>query len=897
MEASETNEQQRVAKLRQYGILDTPPEEDFDVFTTLAAALCRTPVAIIGLLDEKRQWFKSKIGLTIDETPRAATFCEQTVLRKDFFMVPDTLQDPMFNQNPLVTGPANIRFYAGAPLITPDGYVIGTLAVIDHVPRTLEPAQKEALCILAKRVVTVLELKNTLRRLADTVSERDRAQEALHAIQQDLETRVLERGIALERANIELHAQVEQRIQERNLSESLINNVPGTLFVTNQAGRFIRWNRNFERVSGYSAAEISQLHMTDLFRVEPERQALAAAAEKIFRGERGQIEAHLFTRQGEKIPYLFNGAPIDISGVRHLCGMGIDITQRHHDEEHLRLLHQAIKVSINAVAIVDIHLTILYVNPAFTAITGYRKQDILGRDGGVIFKKALDRPGMEHVRLALRNRSETRSVVRSRRKDGTVFWSDLYIAPIRDASNEVTHFACIINDVTENKEYEAQLEHQANYDLLTHLANRNLLTDRINQAIAEAEREHRVVAIAFIDLDNFKFVNDSLGHNIGDQLLKAVADKMKSSMREGDTLARYGGDEFVFVLRNQHTEEEVSTWMSRLMETMARPFLIQDHQLYVTCSIGVSFYPHDGKDVNTLLRNADTAMYRAKDSGRNNCQFFTSIMNTRIAGRLSMEAKLRRAIERQEFILHYQPQINLQTGKIIGMEALVRWQHPEEGLIMPSRFIPLAEETGLIVPIGQWVLLTACEHNRALQEMGLPPISVAVNLSTRQFHPKALVKQVDAALRQSGLHAPCLQLEVTESMVMNNPEEAQTILHTLKEMGIQLAIDDFGIGYSSLSYLKRFPMDQLKIDQSFVRDIPGSPDDAAIVQAIIALGHNLDLCVIGEGVFNEGQMVFLKQHGCDEMQGYYFSAPLPFGDLQRLLKSSPPIWTQTAFSL
>jgi diguanylate cyclase (GGDEF)-like protein/PAS domain S-box-containing protein len=564
--------------------------------------------------------------------------------------------------------------------------------------------------------------------------------------------------------------------------------------------------------------------------------------------------------------------------------MGMDICERRQSDEKLRLLNRAIDSSINAIVIIDLAMAIQYVNDAFVKMTGYEKEEMLGKTCELFFGSTLEHDQLSLIRQSLHERREAHFSVRSYRKDRSLYWIDLYIGPVRNAEGNPTHFIGVLNDVSDTKQYEMQLERQANFDLLTHLPNRNLLYDRIRQGIARAHREGGNLAVAFVDLDNFKFINDSLGHNVGDQLLTNVADRMNSVLREGDTLARYGGDEFVYVLCSHQSEEAVAAWMSRLSKAMAPPFLVANQQIYVTFSVGVSFFPQDGQDVDTLLRNADMAMYRAKDAGKNNLQFFTSTMNTRVAGRLSLEGRLRRAIEREEFVLYYQPQLDLRTGRINGMEALIRWVPYDGDIVMPADFIPLAEETGLIVPIGRWVMHTACAQNKAFQEAGLPAISVSVNLSTRQFGPQSLVGLVNSALHRSSLPAACLELEVTESMVMNNPEDAKDILERLKEMGIRLAIDDFGTGYSSFSYLKRFPMDQLKIDQSFIKDIGTSADDAAIVQAIIALGHNLGLRVIAEGVCDERQMHFLRSHGCDEVQGYYCSPPLPFEEMASLLE-------------
>jgi len=436
----------------------------------------------------------------------------------------------------------------------------------------------------------------------------------------------------------------------------------------------------------------------------------------------------------------------------------------------------------------------------------------------------------------------------------------------------------------ERKRYQEQLEHQANYDALTGLPNRNLLLDRLKQAVF-AQRYVRSIAVVFIDLDHFKFVNDSLGHSAGDKLLQHMADRLRAAVRDGDTVARLGGDEFVLILNDQPNDEVIFRAMQRIIGDVCEPVSIDGKELYVTCSAGISLHPQDGTDIETLLKNADAAMYRAKEHGRNNFQFYTSEMNRLVNERLALESSLWRALERDEFLLHYQPKLDLRTGAIVGAEALVRWQHPESGLVLPARFIPLAEETGLIVRLGEWVLRAACTQNRAWQDAGLKPITVSVNLSARQFRHEGLFKSVAGILSETGLKPEHLEMELTESMVMHNVETGIAILNGLREIGVHLSVDDFGTGHSSLSYLKSLPIGILKIDGSFVWDIRGRPgkDTGILAQAIISLGHSLKLKVVAEGVETAAQLRFLKAHRCDEAQGFYFSKPVPPEKFGRLL--------------
>lgn len=425
------------------------------------------------------------------------------------------------------------------------------------------------------------------------------------------------------------------------------------------------------------------------------------------------------------------------------------------------------------------------------------------------------------------------------------------------------------------KHYAQQLERDAYHDVLTGLANRNLLSDRLKQALASAQRCGRMVAVLLQDLDHFKVINDSLGHAAGDALLQAVAGRLRSSVREADTVARLGGDEFVIVIPDVTKAEDATAVARKVLEVLSQPFIIENQEMYISASIGISLYPRDGEHEEILLKNVDLAMYRAKHEGRSNFCFYTEEMNARNRERQAMESELHHALKRGEFLLHYQPKVDLRSGKVVGVEALIRWQHGERGLISPEKFIPLAEETGLILPIGAWAMKTACSQNRAWQDAGLPPISIAVNLSARQFRHHDLVGLVKQVLQETGLQAQYLELELTESVIMQEAEEAISTLLELKALGVQLSLDDFGTGYSSLNYLRRFPLDNLKIDRSFVKGIASNPHDTTIVKTVIALAHSFNLKVIAEGVETEEQLAFLHAHDCDEMQGYLFSKPLP----------------------
>jgi diguanylate cyclase (GGDEF)-like protein/PAS domain S-box-containing protein len=553
----------------------------------------------------------------------------------------------------------------------------------------------------------------------------------------------------------------------------------------------------------------------------------------------------------------------------------------------LLLLERGVESTVNAVLISEYREPrnpIVYANRAFEKITGYSRAEALGRN--VLFLQGDDRdqPELEALVEAVRDERPYRGALRSYRKDGSLCWIEVHVAPVRNAEGTATHFITVLHDISETRRYQEELAHKANYDSLTSLANRNLFSDRINHAIARSARYRTGVSVCVAGIDKFNVVNDSLGYAAGNELLRAIAARLRSRFRAVDTIARPGGDEFALLLVDQPGEPALATQIQRLQEVFSQPFPAGDREVHLGAAIGVSVFPQDGDDAATLLKRAEIAMHRAKEHGPNSYRMFTSEMGSRAAERLTLESDLRRALERDEFQLHYQPRIELASGRIAGAEALLRWNHPERGRIPPASFIPLAEETGLIVPIGEWVLREACRQNRAWREAGLPPLTVAVNISAPQFRSAGIDAKVAAALAEAGLDPRGLELELTESLVMHDAEEVIAILRSLKAMGVMLAIDDFGTGYSSLSYLKRFPVDHLKIDQSFVRGIATDSDDAAIASAVISLGKALGLRVVAEGVETEAQRAFLKARGCHEIQGYLVGRPMQAADFAAVLR-------------
>ena len=553
----------------------------------------------------------------------------------------------------------------------------------------------------------------------------------------------------------------------------------------------------------------------------------------------------------------------------------------------LRLHQRAIESSANSIILADAlaaDFPIIHVNPAFQRMHGYAAQEVVGQPLEALALRADDQPGFHELRNALRERRETHALLHLRRKDGTPFYAEVYVAPVHDDKGVIDHFVISGYDVTTAKQYEVELEHRARHDTLTGLPNRAALADRIERAIAFARAQNCPAWVVALDLDHFKHVNDSLGNAVGDKLLRQVGERISTLVGPTDTVARIGDDEFVLLIEHRADERQAAATVNGVLAAIAAPFSEGNQRLYLTCSAGIAGYPDDGGDADSLVRHAQIAMYRAKEGGRNTVRFYLPSMNERALERLSLVDAMRHAMSFNEFELHYQPQIDLPSGDVIGMESLIRWRHPQMGMLRPDRFIALAEETGLIVPLGTWVLRAACAQAAAWQRSGLGPLRVAVNLSSRQFKDAALPQLIGNILLECGLPGSSLEIELTESLMMEDVDVAIATMRELKAMGMHLSIDDFGTGYSSLSYLKRFPVDVLKIDQSFTRDIEHDSSSAAMVAAIISLSHDLGLRVIAEGVETASQLDYLRSRGCDEVQGYYFSRPLPAAEFEKMVR-------------
>jgi diguanylate cyclase (GGDEF)-like protein/PAS domain S-box-containing protein len=740
------NEAQRLEALQGYNVLDTLPEQDFDDLTLLAQQVCQVPIALISLVDENRQWFKSKVGVSHTETSLDFAFCPYAILNPDeILIVQDAQKDPRFAESPRVTGGPKIRFYAGAPLVTPDGLALGTLCVIDRVPRDLNAEQKTALRALSRIVITQLELRRTLA----------------------------------------AHRQVEEQLQSLNAS----------------------------------------------------------------------LEQKVETRT----------ADLRISATAF--------------ETHESLM------------ITDPDGVILRVNRAFTESSGYTVEEVVGQTPRLLKSGRHNADFYRAMWETLHRTGTWQGEIWDRRKNGDIYPKWLTITAVKGNNGVITHYVGSHIDITERKVAEEKIQHLAFYDPLTGLPNRRLLLDRLQQALASSARIGREGALLFIDLDNFKNLNDTLGHHIGDALLLQVAQRLASCIREGDTVARLGGDEFVVMLvdlSEQPIEAATQTEAigEKILTSLSQPYQLGTNEHLSTASIGATLFNDHQASIEELMKQADIAMYQAKKSGRNALRFFDPQMQVSITARVMLEDELHKALERQQFQLHYQIQVD-RSHRAQGAEALIRWLHPERGLVPPLEFIPLAEETGQILPIGQWVLETACAQIKTWQQNALTRnLVLSVNVSVKQFRQVNFVAQVKTSIQRHAINPMLLKLELTESLLLENIEDTIATMNALNEIGVLFSMDDFGTGYSSLQYLRQLPLDELKIPMTFIRDITTNINDESIVRTIIAMARSLDMDVISEGVETEEQRQLLLKNGCTRYQGYLFSKPVPLKQFEELLKQS-----------
>jgi len=710
----------------------------------------------------------------------------------------------------------------------------------------------------------------------------------------DLSTALLRQENVLLLMAQDITERIRSQEQLRRFRMALDSSIDAVYLIDRTQMRFIDANETASQTLGYTHEELLRLGPQDLKPDEGELERINRRFDEVIRSESktGMIQTVHQRKDGSRLPVEVYLRAVWSEERQLLVAVVRDITQRLAAEAVLRESEERFRVAFNQAAVGLAHVAPegrwLMVNDKLCEIVGYSRAELLN-----LGFQDITHPEDLVVDWALARRmidgelSEKTREKRYLHKNGHYIWVNLTSSMVKDDDGNPKYYSTVVEDISRRKQIEEELLHLANHDALTSLPNRSLLLDRLGQAIVFAERANGQVAVMLIDLDRFKNINDSLGHDVGDKIIVEVAHRLSACARPGDTVARLGGDEFVLIRPDVRREDAVAIMAQQILAALSRPMTIQGHEFYPTGSIGVSMYPKDGRDSQTLLKNADTAMYRAKDAGRNNFQFYAFEMNSRALDRLKLETGLRRALERGEFVLHYQPQMDIATGRVTGAEALLRWEQPGQGMVFPGDFIPIAEETGLIVPIGEWVLRQACAQKRRWHDAGLfPDMRVAVNLSARQFKQQDIVRAVSDILEETRCPPAWLELEITESVVMESPEAAAETLHKLSAMGVHLSIDDFGTGYSSLSYLKRFPIDALKIDKSFVRDITVDPDDAAIAKAVIALAHSLKLDVIAEGVETAEQLGFLRAQDCDVIQGYFLSRPLPVDRFERFMRES-----------
>jgi diguanylate cyclase (GGDEF)-like protein/PAS domain S-box-containing protein len=687
---------------------------------------------------------------------------------------------------------------------------------------------------------------------------------------------------------------LEYALSHAELTKAVLEQAAEAIEITDANLKLLYVNAAFETITGYTREEAVGNTPAALFRAGQHEQKFyddiwdTISSGRVWQGSIiGKRKDGSFYYQDATLFPILNEA----GQISHYVGIKRDVSDRKRTQtklEHsLSLLQATFEATADGILVADVRGKITHFNRKFIDLWQIPEAVLQSRDNQQVMrfiesqlKDAKNFSAKTLMNLYVRPYLESSDMLEL--KDGRVL--ERYTSS-QQLDDTIIGWVWSFRDVTERQRTEAKIRYQALYDALTGLPNRTFFNERLAATLSQASRNNSLLAVVFLDLDRFKLINDTLGHAAGDLLLQGVAQRLLGCVREGDTVSRWAGDEFTLILPNIQTVENAIAIAQRILESLRDEFDLEGHTLHVSSSIGIAFYPTDGEDAETLLKNADAALYRSKEGGRNSYQLYTAAINSGSSELLTLEHHLHRALQQQEFALYYQPQVNVATGKITQMEALVRWHHPKLGVISPGKFIPVAEETGLIVQIGEWVLRTACAQNKRWQELGLPPVSVAVNLSAQQFKQPKLVEMIDQILQETGLSSEHLELEITETTMMKNVELTQVTLEELHKMGISIALDDFGTGYSSLGYLKTFPLHTLKIDQSFVRDLTTDPNDEAIVTAIVAMGKVLNLKLVAEGVETEAQELKLRSLSCDEMQGYLFSEPMQSEDATNFLQA------------
>ncbi|MCB1918972.1 MAG: EAL domain-containing protein [Candidatus Competibacteraceae bacterium] len=720
--------------------------------------------------------------------------------------------------------------------------------------------------------------------IRDRRSQKERERQQARIVVLDDRQQQLEAELKRQQNITEALRESEQRF--RKLTQQL----PVGVFINDTHGECRYVNNYWCWLAGLTAEQAMGLGWTQALHADDREQALQIWKNANEQGNEVATQYRFRTPSGRETWLKTRARPMrDRAGriTGHL-GASIDIADLKKTEETLRAsearFRNYFELPLIGIALIGPDKRWWEVNDRTCEMLGYRRSRLLGMTWAEMTHP--DDQSAEEIQLkrVLSRRIEGYSLdKRFIRQDGALLYASVSTRCVRQANGMVDHFVTVIQDITERRQAAEHIKHLAYYDALTGLPNRTLLNDRLQQALLRAGREHNLVGMLLVDLDRFKLINDALGHKIGDRLLNEVATRLQRSIRQCDTISRQGGDEFAILLPDLTNNDDATRAAQRMLDAMIQPFRLDGRELSITCSIGISLYPRDGCTSESLLKNADIALYRAKDMGRNNYQFYLSGGTTLSRERLNLETDLRHAMNRRQLELYYQPKWDFRTSAITGAEALIRWNHPDMGLVSPVRFIPIAEENGLVLPIGEWILRVAVNEIIQLHKDGFPGLRIAVNLSGRQFRQTDLKDRVREALTTSGFDPACLELELTEGILMHNNEENMAVLHAFKAMGVRIAIDDFGTGYSSLSYLQQFPVNVLKIDRAFVKDLPENTSSVAIVDAIVTLAHGLELEVVAEGVETPEQQAFLQAHGCDEGQGYYFGRPMPLAEFRELL--------------
>lgn len=859
------SEHQRLLALRSYGLLDTPPEPVFDDLTQLAAHLFEVPMALISLLDENRQWFKSRVGLAATESPLSMAFCAASNCQGGVMTIPDTKLDARFANHPMVLGEPYVRFYAGAPLLTPEGHALGTLCVLGCEPQAWSDAQSATLSALAALVVKHMALhKKNLslgQALAQLATERTLLEQQTTALQRS-EQRL---ALVLRGAN-EGWWDWDLTTDQRYYSPS------GWAMLGYEPDELPYDEALFVRLA----------HPQDLANLRSRLAVAVRSTDSHF-----VVELRLRHRQGHYLPVRSNNFILrnNLGRAVRISGTNTDLTDRQsaeRSEKARQASQQSYELlftnSMDAVLQTCPDGRVMDANPAACAMLRLSREELCARHRNDLLDTSDPRLAQLLANRNLHGRAQGELTML--RGNGERFEAEISSAIYQDNRGHALA-SVVIRDITERKGAESALHRLAYFDALTGLANRRLLTDRMAQALAAAQRAGQVGALLFIDLDNFKQINDAQGHAVGDELLVQAAQRLTRLLRAGDTVARLGGDEFVVLACDLGSAQDLAAHAAmalanKIREALDQPYVIQDHAYSSSGSLGITLFPKNSQVAADLLREADTAMFRAKEAGRNRVAFYEPVMQADVQARLALEQDLKKAVTAQRLEAYVQTQVDA-SGLVVGGELLLRWNHPVRGAISPAQFIPVAEDSGLICPLGDWVLWQACQALTTLHGAG-QQLSLSVNVSPRQFRQDDFVARVRAILSDTGAPASGLILEITEGLLIKNWEDTAARMTELVGLGVRFSIDDFGTGYSSLAYLKKLPLFELKIDKSFVQDTPDDPSDTAIVQSVLSVAKHLQLRVVAEGVETQAQADFLIASQCDCLQGYLFARPVPMAE-------------------